>query len=374
VRSTAVWAVCTGSLLVSLAISLVLTPLVRGWARRRAFVDHPHGADGHKTHQVPTPFGGGIAIMLAILVPMAAALVVAALWVYRTPEYIAWLDALKPLADVWAGGVMTKLPQALAVMAGALAMHLLGLVDDRRPLSAGTKLLVQGIVALVLTGLFGIRAGEALGPLPAVILTSLWIVGLTNAFNFLDNMDGLAGGVAVLTGTMLAISSLLVGQVFVPCLLLLVVGAVLGFLWYNLPPATIFMGDAGSLVVGYFLAVGTVLSTYYDPELQLTPFGVLVPPVVFAVPLYDMISVIINRYRRGVSIFASDRHHFSHRLVRLGMSRRLAVLTICLATAATALPAMLLPYVNWAGAGIIMTQCACVVTLIAILESRDGPW
>jgi len=94
---------------------------------------------------------------------------------------------------------------------------------------------------------------------------------------------------------------------------------------------------------------------------------------VFAIPLYDIISVTLNRYRRGVSIFQSDRHHFSHRLVQLGYSRTAAVLTIWLATAATALPAMLLPHLHWAGATLIVLQCLSVVALIAVLESRDVP-
>src|SRR6185436_12449331 len=123
-----------------------------------------------------------------------------------------------------------------------------------------------------------------------------WIIALTNAFNFIDNMDGLAAGVAFLTSLVLAISALMAGQVFVPCTLLLVAGAVLGFLIYNFSPASIFMGDAGSLVIGYLLAVCTILITYYDPEQQRRPFGVFVPLLVFAIPLYDMASVMWVRY------------------------------------------------------------------------------
>jgi len=362
------------SLVSATAIAALVTPLVGHWARRRGWLDQPHGTAGHKTHEVPTPLGGGIALFLAIVLPMVLMLLAATLAMRWPIETAGEAPSAMPLWRAWAGGAIQKIPQTLALIAGGVVMHVLGLLDDRRPIPASVKLLVQIAVALALTVGFGIRAGEALGPVGAVVLTSMWIVAITNAFNFLDNMDGLTAGVAAIAGIVLAASSVLVGQVFVPCLLLLVAGAALGFLRYNFPPASIFMGDAGSLVIGYFLAVSSVLTTYYDPDLQRTPFGVLVPLVVFAVPLYDMSSVVINRYRRGVSIFASDRHHFSHRLVRLGMSRRIAVLTIYLATAATALPAMLLPYANWAGAIVIVAQCACVLALIAILESRDGPW
>jgi len=365
----AVWAGLV-SFVVAMAISGLLTPAIREWARRRDFVDRP---GGHKTHHTPTPFGGGIAITVAVVLPMIAVLAVAALLRHVDPAQIRFLTGPMPAWPYWMGGVIHKIPAALAVIAGALVMHLMGILDDHWPLSPLIKLLVQTAVALMLTAGFGIRAGDALGPVPAVALTTLWIVGLTNAFNFMDNMDGLAAGVAALTAVVLAVAALMAGQVFVPCVLLLVAGATTGFLRYNFPPASVFMGDVGSLVVGYLLAICAVLTTYYDPEVERTPFGVLVPLVVFAVPLYDITSVVINRYRRGASIFQSDHHHFSHRLVRLGYSRTAAVLTIYLATAATALPALLLPHLNWAGAAVVVGQCACVVVLIAVLESRNGP-
>jgi UDP-GlcNAc:undecaprenyl-phosphate GlcNAc-1-phosphate transferase len=204
-----------------------------------------------------------------------------------------------------------------------------------------------------------------------VLITTFWIVGLTNAFNFMDNMDGLTAGVSVITACVLAVSSMVAGQVFVPCLLLMVAGASFGFLIFNRPPASIFMGDSGSLVLGYMLAVSTVLITFYDPRLDRTPFGVLVPVVVFAIPLYDMCTVLFDRIRRGVSIFRSDRRHFSHRLVERGLSPSLAVLTIYLACLATALPAIVLPFHGWLVASVIFLQCLCVVSIIAILERPD---
>jgi len=360
------------SFAVALLLSGLATAVVREWARKRGFVDSPGGAAGHKTHALPTPLGGGIAITIAILLPMAAVLVAVAALRHIEPAQVRWFVGQVPQWPYWMAGAVHKVPAALAVVAGALAMHLIGIIDDHWPLAPWLKLAAQTAVALMLTAGFGIRAGDALGPAPAVLLTTLWIVGLTNAFNFLDNMDGLAAGVAALTAGVLAVTSLLAGQVFVPCLLMLVAGSAVGFLLHNFPPASVFMGDAGSLVLGYMLGVCAVLTTYYDPAQQLTPFGVLVPLVVFAVPLYDITSVIVSRWRRGASIFQSDRHHFSHRLVRLGFSRTAAVLAIYLATAATALPAMLLPHLNWAGATLIVLQCLCVLTLIAVLESRDA--
>ena len=359
-----------GSLALSFVISVLLTPALRRWARQRDFVDRP-SAGLHKSHREPIPFGGGIAITVAILVPIAFVLIAAAILVRIDPAHLSGVTRLLPNLPYWAGGVVEKTPQALAIIAGALVMHLVGIIDDHRPLSAMTKLVFQVAVALMITAGFGIRAMAGLGPVPSILLTTLWIVGITNAFNFLDNMDGLSGGVAFLTAVILAMAAFTAGQLFVPCALMLLAGAVLGFLIYNFPPATIFMGDAGSLVVGFLLAVFTVLTTYYAPELNRQPFGVLVPLIVFAVPIYDIASVMFHRYRIGQSVFQADRRHFSHRLVNLGMSRKVAVLTIYLATAATALPAIVLPLLDWFGALLIFGQCVCVVTMIAILESRE---
>jgi UDP-GlcNAc:undecaprenyl-phosphate GlcNAc-1-phosphate transferase len=199
-------------------------------------------------------------------------------------------------------------------------------------------------------------------------LTVLWIVLITNAFNFLDNMDGLSAGVAAIAAGIFAVASMSAGQVFVPIMAWVLVGALLGFLVFNFSPATIFMGDAGSLVVGYLLSVLTILTTFYDSARNLTPLGIIVPMVVLAVPLYDVTSVVIHRIRAGESPFKGDWRHFSHRLVKRGMTQRGAVLTIYLATAATALPAIALPRVDWMIAILLLAQCLCVVVMIAVLE------
>jgi UDP-GlcNAc:undecaprenyl-phosphate GlcNAc-1-phosphate transferase len=315
--------------------------------------------------------GGGIAITAAILLPMAIGLLAAFLLYRMEPGKLAFLTAKAPMWRHYVGGVVMKIPEGLAVIGGALVMFLVGILDDRRPMSPGIKFASQVFVALVLVVGFGVRSGDALGTVPAVIITVLWIVTIINAFNFMDNMDGLASGVAAISAVVLAVTAFGSGQLFVPCLTLLVVGAVLGFLVYNFPPASIFMGDSGSLVVGYFLAICAVLTTYYDPQCYQKQAGVLVPLVVFAIPLYDTASVVIRRLRLGVSPFRGDRGHFSHRLVAMGKSTRMALLTICLATMATALPAILLPGLSWPAALVIFVQCFCVVVIIAILESRD---
>jgi UDP-GlcNAc:undecaprenyl-phosphate GlcNAc-1-phosphate transferase len=151
-------------------------------------------------------------------------------------------------------------------------------------------------------------------------------------------------------------------------MLAVLVGALLGFLWHNRPPARIFMGDSGAYFLGFLLAAGTLLASYTG---YATPrrHAILAPVVVMAVPLYDMLSVIVIRLRSGRSPFAADKNHFSHRLVDLGLTPAQAVLTVYLATAACGLAALLLHRVDTMGAVLLVLLVACLLGLIAILET-----
>lgn len=352
--------IALAALVGSFCLSVAATFVVRALARRSGFVDSP---GGHKQHTSPVALGGGIAITWTVCLPVL--LITLAAWASVRFGVPSWWPEF---ARIHAPGVAFKAPGVFAVIGGAVILHVIGLIDDVRPLGPGLKLAVQTAVALVLAAGFGIRLLEMLPPPVSVALTVVWIVCITNAFNFLDNMDGLSAGVAVIAGTIFAAAALSGGQVFVPLVTIALVGTLLGFLVFNFQPATIFMGDSGSLVVGYFMAVLVVLTTFYNPGRQLMPAGVFLPIVVLAVPLYDVVSVFVHRLRAGQSIFRGDRRHFSHRLVRRGLSVRAAVLTIYLATAATSLAGVLLPHVDWPTAFLIFAQCLCVVLLIATLE------
>lgn len=213
------------------------------------------------------------------------------------------------------------------------------------------------------------RLAEFAGSIGAIALTTLWIVIITNSLNFLDNMDGLSGGVTAIAAAFLAAAGVMAGQVFVPALAAVLCGAVCGFLVFNFPPARIFMGDAGSLVNGYLLSVIAVLTSYYDSGSGAPPYALAMPLIVLAIPLYDFTSVVVIRLFEGRNPFRGDQRHFSHRLVDRGLSRRMAVLTIYLATAATGLLATLLP-----GAGLretltVVAATLMVLLMIAILEA-----
>src|SRR5205823_10859755 len=208
------------------------------------------------------------------------------------------------------------------------------------------------------------------------ILTILWIAGITNAFNFLDNMDGLSTGVAAVCTVAFLVTALSIGQWFVAACLALLLGSLLGYLCFNFPPASIFMGDSGSLVIGFLLGVLTVRTTFLPKGVNWAAgwYAVFAPVIVLAVPLYDLIVVSVIRLMRGKSPFVGDTNHFSHRLVARGMSRRTAVLCLYLITAATSIAAILLPHVDTTfGAVLIFCQTLLILGVVALLEQHPLP-
>jgi UDP-GlcNAc:undecaprenyl-phosphate GlcNAc-1-phosphate transferase len=349
-------------LAISFALSFALTFVVRSAAPKFGFVDKP---GGRKIHDNPKPLGGGIAIYWAIALPMLAGL--AFIHFFAPPEHTP------ALVQAYWPNIRRQTPLALSLLVAGLLMHVLGLIDDRRALGPYFKLFWQ---LAVITGLVlaqHLRILTLLGVIPSTIITVLWIGVVTNAFNFLDNMDGLSAGVAVVCGTAFFITTLFIQQWFVAAALALFLGSVMGFLCFNFPPATIFMGDSGSLVVGFILGVLTVQTTYlrHDENFANGWYAVFAPVVVLAVPLYDLLVVSAIRLSRGRSPFVGDTNHFSHRLVARGMSRRTAVLCLYLVTAATAIAAILLPEVNTTRAAIlIFCQTLLILGVVALLEQH----
>ncbi len=212
-----------------------------------------------------------------------------------------------------------------------------------------------------------------MGGAASVIVTILWIVAITNAINFMDNMDGLAGGVSAIAATMFMIATMLNAQWFIAGTLALLIGGLVGFLIFNFPPAKIFMGDGGSMVIGFVLAVLTARTTYYDPSNSAFAlgggwYGVFMPVIVLAIPLYDFITVSVIRLRQGKSPFVGDQQHFSHRLVQKGLSRRAAVIVIWAATAVTGIGGISLGSLQEWQAILVGVQTALVLVIIGLLE------
>lgn len=349
--------------LLPLGLVATLTPLVRRVALARDFVDRPGtpGAkDEHKGHARVTALGGGIAVFAGIAVPLVGVLVLAVAGSEK------WLPSE---VAVHLPGAGEKAPQLAAVLVAVCVLFVVGLVDDLRGLSSTLRLGVQLALGAFLW-CFGVGISVFVDvPGASLVLSMLWFSGVTNAFNLLDNTDGLTSGVAVLVCLMLAAS--LAGpapQLFVIGLLLVTAGAAFGFWLHNRPPARIFMGDAGSTVLGAMIAVSASLATFFGEEGRTQAHAVAVPLLVLAVPIYDTASVMFLRVRRGVSPFKGDRNHFSHRLARLGLPVWGVLGTIYLATLATGLGALLVDRIPSLGALLLVAQAGMILGIIAILE------
>lgn len=325
-------------------------------------VDKP---GGRKAHKAPTPLGGGVAFATALgLVLLGGWLVLA-----HAP------GLLPPEVSRYAEGLRSRWPELVGILGLSSSMMVMGLIDDRFGLPWQPRLALQVAAAIGLVSL-GIR-GTLFPPFSSAVIsgaaTVLWVVAMTNAFNFLDNMDGLAASVALIAALLFAAAQALAGSLFVPALLVVLAGSLAGFLVHNRPPARLFMGDAGSNFLGFFLAAMTVAGTFtrpYDRDHPTSPYSVLTPLLVMAVPIYDMLSVIIIRIREGRSPFQADRRHFSHRLVERGLTPPQAVATMDFITLVAGFGALLLhrPWLSAIDAALVVGQTACLLLIVAILE------
>jgi UDP-GlcNAc:undecaprenyl-phosphate GlcNAc-1-phosphate transferase len=344
----------------SFLISLVLTGLVSVLAPWAGFVSRPVK---DRFSQRTIPLGGGIAIFTTL---MTVILTTAAAIKFLPGK----LDLFAETANINPADFLGKINELVIILLSILILFVLGLWDDKRKLGPFIKLAVQFIVAIIAAALAEIRIEFFIeNKIITSALSAVWIVLIINAFNFLDNMDGLSAGIAVIAGSILFTAAATSGQVFVGGLALVLIGSLLGFLVFNFPPAKIFMGDAGSLVVGFLVALLTLRTTYYHEAQSRQWYPVLMPLVVMAVPLYDFISVTILRISQGKSPFVGDTQHFSHRLKSHGLTDTQTVLALYLATLCTGLGATFLYQVNLAGAILIFIQTFMILAIIAILET-----
>lgn len=330
----------------ALLLASAAVPAVRRLALRAGLVDDPQDAD-YKTHSRATPCGGGLAIWVGACIPLGAA----AAWLAAArPDLIhdgvGWIGPWAPYAffplESWSPTVR-EVSQVLCLLGAATAIMLLGLADDRRPLPPALRLGVQAALgAAIVLWVPGFRLAAPGGSTAlAAVLSILWIVALTNAFNFLDNMDGLAAGLAVLGLGACAALALAAGHLPLAALCLASAGASGGFLVHNFPAASIFLGDAGGLLLGFLSgAVSVSLSSQLAGAatgLSAAPL-LLLPLLPFGLPAYDLVTVVWLRLRRGAAPWVGDNRHVSHRLVAAGFDRTRAVLLLHALTAALALP------------------------------------
>jgi UDP-GlcNAc:undecaprenyl-phosphate GlcNAc-1-phosphate transferase len=342
------------SFVVSLLVAAGCTALMRTLALRWGVLDHP----GERKAQVsPVPLLGGAAIVGAFYTVVILHLVLLLLLDRFGLTYVeGFLD------EALGHGSKGKL---LGILAGGLVIFALGLIDDLRNLNPWAKLAGQVLAAALLVfSNVRIELFVLSNPWLSALVTIFWVVLLTNAMNFLDNMDGLCGGVALIA----ALSFFLCVVPFEPLvryLLLIFAGVMVGFLYHNLSPARIYMGDAGALFCGYFLATIAVLGTFH---VEGTPrIAVAAPLLALAVPLFDMASVLVIRWRQGKPLMKGDRQHFSHRLVDLGMTPREAVEFIFLVAGIIGLGAAFLPHLDAKGTAILVVQTLGVFMMIVLL-------
>ena len=315
-------AICT-------ALSL---PLWRRWSYRTGFVDDP----GHrKIHSTPISLAGGLAVMTGLVVPLIVASAILAAGAASTtapvPENAHASGGLLPstLKGLFEYGLSVRALQLAAIVAGAFGMVLLGWLYDKYELGPtvkfGGQLVIAGTVAAA-----GIRITLFVdNVIFSYAITVLWILTVTNAFNFMDNMNGLCAGLAVLGSWNFGLAAAIHGQYLVATMAFLVCGALLGFLPYNFPKASVFLGDTGSHLAGYLMAILGILPHFYTAD-RPASLAVFTPLAVLALPLLDMAWVVLFRIRIGQPFYIGDTNHLSHRLVRSGCSRTIAVLLIWL--------------------------------------------
>ena len=299
-------------------VGLVVTPIVRHYAHRLELLDKP---GGRKVHQVPVPRLGGVAMTLAF----AAGVGVAAL-----------------VAREMGSAAFLRLSLAPAILGGVALLLVVGLIDDIRGMPPLAKLAGQVAVAL-LAAVMGLRLDELtfpwgsveLGPL-AIPLTVIWVVGVMNAVNLIDGLDGLATGVALTVLGAFGLLAVLDGVDPTQPIIAATVGAAVGFLAYNLHPASIIMGDTGSMLLGFMVAA-IAISLTQDASRPVAPW---VPIIALGVPLIDTAWAVVRRTARGEPFFVADRGHVHHQLLRRGLSQRDAMLTLTAVSAAFAILAV----------------------------------
>ena len=320
--------------------SIVLTPVCRDLFRRLGIVDRPDQT--RKFHQAPVPLMGGVPIALAYVASWA-------------------LLALFP------GAASPHLARVLRALPACLVILGVGILDDILHIKPWQKLCGQTLGAL-LAYWAGVRilsiAGYDFGwsTVASVLLTVIWLIGCTNAFNLIDGMDGLASGVGLFATTTMLISALTSHHTILVALTAPLIGALLGFLWYNFAPASIFLGDSGSLTIGFLLGCFGVLWS----QKSATILGMTAPLLALGIPILDTGLSIVRRFLRHQPIFGADRDHIHHRLLKRGLApRRVALLLYGVAGIGAALSLLLQKFPSSRVAGLVVLLF-CVVAWLGI--------
>lgn len=327
------------------ALSRLLLPRVERTARREGYVDRP---GGRKDHDRATAYGGGLVLLAAVAVPalIGTCLALAHAAALVPPEIAVHLE-----------GVRHQAPQLLGILVGAALHLIIGYVDDRRKLLPRTRLILEFAIALA-SAAAGVRATAYLESTALQIaLTATFVVFVVNATNFVDNMNGALAGVSIAQAACLLALAVGTGQHFLAAILLCLLGGLLAFLPKNYPAARMFLGDAGSLMLGFLFATIVVSGDFVrDGRPSLVPF---VAPLLFlAVPLVDGCTVVVSRLRRGVHPFTPGHDHLAHRMVLRGATKERAAAALWGYALLAGFIALALAGVNAGIAGIVVAPFA----------------
>lgn len=325
----------------ALVLATLLTPVVRRVAIRFDLLDH--AVTARKIHGHPIPRLGGVAIVASFFGALAIAWWLAGPWAIADPE------------------------RALAAVTGALLIAALGVVDDLRGANAWQKFTIQLTAAGILYA-YGVRIETLAGPfgppmslgLLALPVTLLWLVGITNAFNLIDGLDGLAGGLALIALAVTVFIAVGREELVTVIVAAALAGAVAGFLRFNLHPASIFMGDTGSMFLGFVLAALAVGSQ----QKSTAAIALLVPITVLGLPILDTILAVVRRAGGGRHVFQADREHIHHRLLAIGLTHRRAVHALYAVSAFFGVAAIALSRASPGGVVLIAASLALVVFLL----------
>ncbi len=353
------WQIYLTIAIVASGVTAITTPIARVVARRFDFLDTPLG-EFHKKHETAMPVLGGAAMLTGWLITvfggLAAALLVR--------------DRLDPAVAAQLQGVRQVLPLLLVIATGAGILAVVGLIDDKRHLGPFVKLAFQIIICGCVSIYPKVRVTLVVLDQPVLswFITVCWLLFILNAFNFFDNMDGLASGMAVIACTLFFVVAAIRHQYFVATLGAATAGTALGFYFYNRYPATIFMGDSGSHFLGFLLAILGSLTVFYNPESSSNMASLLIPLFILALPVFDTFALMVIRTRAGKPFYYGDHNHISHRFVRMGMDRPTAVLVVQFLALAIGLGALFLLWLGTVGTILVLIQSFVMLTLVTILH------
>lgn len=339
-------------------VSAIMTPICKKIALKTGFLDVP-ASEGHKLHKKATPLLGGFAILCGVLVPVLSG--------------CFWIAQSHFSSDDILGGIHNISKELSVILLCTTAFAILGAIDDKFALKAWKKFLVQILIITIAVIWGDIRISLFIeSPAITIPLTMFWFLFIMNGFNFFDNMDGLAVGTAAIAFLFFTITSFIQGQFLVTAFSAACAGASFGFWFYNAAPASIFMGDCGSHLLGFLICIISVKVIYYNPQLASSRFSVLIPIFILAVLIFDTITVVCIRIHNHKPIYIGDHNHISHRFVRMGLTRPDAVRLIHLLELISGLGAIPILWGDIKTCSVLLLQGCILLFLLTLLQFNSN--